>query len=84
MQCLKWLLREVQEPSIVHDILWQFSAALSDHPVHQTAAKVKAKREKAEKGGQVCNTCCEWSSSLAHNVFWFGIRTNTLHIHCPI
>ena len=53
LQCLQWLLQKVEEPSIVHDILWQFSAALCDHPVHQTAAKAKAGREKEEKGDKV-------------------------------
>ena len=40
---------KVEEPSIVHDILWQFCSALSDHPVLQTAARLKSDREKEEK-----------------------------------
>ena len=48
VQCLQWLLQKVEEPAIVHSILWEFSAALSDHPVHQMAAKVKSNREQEE------------------------------------
>jgi hypothetical protein len=54
LECFQWLLLKVEEASIVHDILWQFSSSLCDHPVHQTAAKVKAYREKEENGGQKC------------------------------
>ena len=47
---MEWLLFKVEEPSIIHDVLWQFTSALTDHPVQQMAAKVKAEREKEEKG----------------------------------
>ena len=45
-QFLEWLLNKVREPSIIHDILWQFNCALASHPVQQIAAKVKAAKEK--------------------------------------
>lgn len=40
---------KVEEPSIVHDVLWQFNCALSEHPVQQMATRMKAEREKGEK-----------------------------------
>ena len=36
------------EPSVIHDILWQFNCALSNHPVEQMASKVKAAKLKEE------------------------------------
>ena len=43
---------KVKEPSIIHDVLWQFSCSLSEHPVQQMVAKVKADGEEEGKGGQ--------------------------------
>jgi len=43
-------LQKVEEPSIVHDILWQFNCSLASHPVQQMAARIKAEREREEKG----------------------------------
>ena len=43
------MLKKVEEPSIVHDILWQFNCALASHPVQQMATRMKAEREKEEK-----------------------------------
>ena len=34
----------------MHDILWQFNCALASHPVQQMAARMKAEREREEKG----------------------------------
>ena len=48
MQFLEWLLNKVYEPSIIHDILWQFNCSLANHPIQQIAAKVKAAREREE------------------------------------
>ncbi len=42
-------MNKVHEPSIIHDVLWQFNCALASHPVQQIAAKVKAEREKDDK-----------------------------------
>ncbi len=53
IQFIEWLLKNMSEPSIVHDILWQFNSALREHPVQQMAAKVKAKVEKAQKNDKV-------------------------------
>ena len=49
LQCLQWLLQKVEELCVAHDIPCQFSVALFDHSIHQTAAKMKAEREKEEK-----------------------------------
>ena len=73
LQCLQWLLQKVGEPSIVHDILWQFSAALCDHPVHQTAAKAKAGREKEEKGDKVSTNHPHVAGSL--------FKHTNMHVH---
>ena len=43
-------MQKVEEPSIVHDILWQFNCSLASHPVQQMAARIKAEREREEKG----------------------------------
>ncbi len=63
LQFLEWLLLNVKEPSVIHDILWQFNCALSDHPVQQMATKVKAEREKEEKG-QKNEKVCTWPRLL--------------------
>ena len=43
---------KVEEPSIVHDVLWLFNCSLSEHPVQQMAAKVKAEA-KGQKNSKV-------------------------------
>ncbi len=54
----------VKDPSIIHDVLWQFNCALSDHPVTQMATKVKAEREKEEKGQKNEKVCTRPSSGI--------------------
>lgn len=52
VQFLEWLLLKVTEPSIIHDVIWQFNCALSEHPVQQMAAKMKAEG-KGQKNSKV-------------------------------
>ena len=55
VQFLEWLLLKVMEPSIVHDVLWQFNCSLSEHPVQQMVARRKAE-EKGQKNSKVTIT----------------------------
>lgn len=55
LQFLEWLLLKVEEPSIIHDVLWQFNCALSEHPVQQMAARMKAEG-KGQKNSKVCGS----------------------------
>ena len=43
------------EPSIIHDVLWQFNSSLSEHPVQQMVARKKAE-EKGQKNSKVTIT----------------------------
>ncbi len=43
------------EPSIIHDVLWQFNCSLSEHPVQQMVARKKAE-EKGQKNSKVSIT----------------------------
>ncbi|XP_019855060.1 PREDICTED: E3 ubiquitin-protein ligase MYCBP2-like isoform X1 [Amphimedon queenslandica] len=48
LEFFEWLLLQVDSPSVVHDILWQFVRSVSDHPMIQAAATAKALREEEE------------------------------------
>lgn len=43
----------MNEPSIIHDVLWLFNCSLSEHPVQQMAAKLKAEEGQGQKNSKV-------------------------------
>ena len=49
LQFLRWLLGQVTEPSVIHDILWQFMVSVSEHPIVEVAARAKVEQEE-DKG----------------------------------
>jgi E3 ubiquitin-protein ligase MYCBP2 len=45
LKFLQWLLHESTDPTVIHDILWQFMSSVSDHPMVQSSHRTKSEND---------------------------------------
>ena len=69
IQFLEWLLQQVEEAAVVHNILWHFMSALSSHPMLQAAAKMKAEKDEDEDTEGKVSMLLLWLSSSSSSSF---------------